>query len=164
MALRSRCTYPSIHFFVSRSRSVVWQAHIQAFTLKLSQDHGRLSGVWGVVWCCVRVRVCGVWWSSAHTLSLVLSPSSSLSLSFSLLSLFFSLLFLFLFLFLFLLLLLLLLLLRLLNVIWCKVHSNRFPPSSSPLPPPFSPSPPQKKRGTFLLQEYFRRFFFLLQF
>ena len=43
MALCSRCTYPSIHFFVSRSRSVVWQAHIQAFTLKLPQDHGRLS-------------------------------------------------------------------------------------------------------------------------
>ena len=39
-----RCTYPSIHFFVSRSRSVVDCAHIQAFTLKLPQDHGRLTG------------------------------------------------------------------------------------------------------------------------
>ena len=39
-----KCTYPSIHFFVSRSRSVVWQAYIQVFTLKLPQDHGRLTG------------------------------------------------------------------------------------------------------------------------
>ena len=59
-----RCTYPSIHFFVSRSRSVVDCAHIQAFTFistktlsssrsvvdcahnraftLSSQDHGRL--------------------------------------------------------------------------------------------------------------------------
>ena len=36
--------YPSIHFFVSRSRSVVDCAHIQVFTLKLPQDHGRLTG------------------------------------------------------------------------------------------------------------------------
>ena len=39
-----RYTYPSIHFFVSRSRSVVDCAHVRAFTLKLSQDHGRLTG------------------------------------------------------------------------------------------------------------------------
>ena len=112
-----RCTNPSIHFFVSRSRSVVWQAHVQAFTLKLPQDHGRLpvehisehslfswrrlsrsrSVVWCVVLvvCCfvVAVRVCGVWWSLAHSLSLALSPASpldlSLSISFSLLYLFF---------------------------------------------------------------------------
>ena len=93
MALCSRCTYPSIHFFVSRSRSVVWQAHIQAFTLKLPQDHGRLSGAWVVcvhvvlrvvlvvcvlfccggacVWCLVKL--------GTLSLSLALSPSSSAS-------------------------------------------------------------------------------------
>ena len=61
------CTYSSIHFFVSRSRSVARCAHIQAFTLKL-QDQGRLSGVFCVcmwrVWCvwvvCVHVVLCVV--------------------------------------------------------------------------------------------------------
>ena len=86
-----RCAYPSIHFFVSRSRSVVDCAHIQAFTFssqdhgrlsivriskhspfsrrRHSQDHGRLSGecmwrVWcvGCVWCVVVVCCGGVWW------------------------------------------------------------------------------------------------------
>ena len=55
---------------LSRSRSVVWQAHVQAFTLKLPQDHGRLSGVFcvcmwrvwceGCVWCVGCVCTCGV--------------------------------------------------------------------------------------------------------
>ena len=36
-----RCTYPSIHFFVSRSRSVVDCAHIQAFTLLLTKTLSR---------------------------------------------------------------------------------------------------------------------------
>ena len=71
-----RCTYPSIHFFVSRSRSVVWCV------------------VWcvcGVLWWCGVVVCCVVvlWWcvcvvcgEAWHTLSLslALSPSSSLSL------------------------------------------------------------------------------------
>ena len=79
-----RCTYPSIHFFVSRSRSVVDCARVQAFTFLLTKTLSRSrSVVWCVVlWWCVCV-VCGEAW---HTLSLVLSPSSSLSLSFSLLS------------------------------------------------------------------------------
>ena len=52
-------------------------SRIQAFTFS-SQDHGRLSGVWFVLWwcvccCVVVVRVCGVWWSLAHTLSLLFS-------------------------------------------------------------------------------------------
>ena len=108
------------------SWSVVGGAHIQAFTLKLPQDHGRLSGVWcgvcgacGVlccVWWCVCVCVCCggacVWCVvklGRRSLSLAPSlfpaltpsllsifPSPSLSLSFSLQSFFFSLLFLFL--------------------------------------------------------------------
>ena len=102
----TRCTYPSIHFFVSRSRSVVDCARVQAFTLKLPQDHGRLTGehmskhslfswrrhshdhgglsgvVCGVLCCCVVVvRVCGVWWSLARSLSLSLLLSLLLSLS-----------------------------------------------------------------------------------
>ena len=36
------CAYPSTHFFVSKSRSVVDCAHIRALTFS-SQDHGRLS-------------------------------------------------------------------------------------------------------------------------
>ena len=47
MALCSRCTYPSIHFFVSRSKSVVWQTHIQAFTFLLTKT---LSRSWSVAW------------------------------------------------------------------------------------------------------------------
>ena len=47
---------------------------------------------WCVCCCVVVVRVCGVWWSLAHSLFLVLSPSSS-SQYVSLLSFFFSLLF-----------------------------------------------------------------------
>ena len=73
-----KCTYPSIHFFVSRSRSVVDRAHIQAFTLKLPQDHGRLSGVW----CCGGGGV--VWWWCALSLSLALSLSPAISLLLSL--------------------------------------------------------------------------------
>ena len=85
-----RCTYPSIHFFVSRSRSVVWCV------------------VWCVcgvlcvyMWCCVWcwwwwcVCVVSLWWCvcvlcgacvwcvvkiGTLSLSLALSPSSSLSL------------------------------------------------------------------------------------
>ena len=46
MALCSRCTYPNIHFFVSRSRSVVWC--VVCFV-------GVGVGVWSW-WCCV---LCG---------------------------------------------------------------------------------------------------------
>ena len=80
-----KCTDPSIHFFVSRSRSVVWWAHIQAFTLKLKITVGCL--VCGVVcvWCVVVVCCGGVvrvvlWWcvcvvcgEAWHSLSLLLS-------------------------------------------------------------------------------------------
>ena len=45
---------------------------------------------------------------------------------------------------------------RHLNVIW-RTASAQQSVLSQLLPPPFSPSPPQKKRGNFLLQEYFRR-------
>ena len=55
MALCSRCTYPSIHFFVSRSRSVVDCAHVRAFTMKLSRSW---SVVRGAVVCDV---LCVVW-------------------------------------------------------------------------------------------------------
>ena len=78
-----RCAYPSIHFFVSRSRSVVDCAHIQAFTLKLSRNSvgskhscvccgGDVCVQCGVCACvvvsgvlCVSVGVCvcvGMWW------------------------------------------------------------------------------------------------------
>ena len=81
----SRCTYPSIHFFVSRSRSVVDCARVQAFTFLLTKTLSRSRLVlWCVVWCggvlwwcvcccVVVVRVllcCGEAW---HTLSLLLS-------------------------------------------------------------------------------------------
>ena len=60
----SRCTYPSIHFFVSRSRSVVDCARVQAFTFLLTKTLSRSrSVVWCVVWCGVVCVVCGVlWW------------------------------------------------------------------------------------------------------
>ena len=65
----SRCTYPSFHFFVSRSRSIVDCARVQAFTFLLTKTLSRSrSVVWCCVWCwwCVRcfvvvVHVCGVW-------------------------------------------------------------------------------------------------------
>ena len=73
--------------------------HISKHSRWNSEDHGRLSGVWcgvcGVVcWCVVVVRVCGVWWSLAHSLSLsllfsllpLLFPFLSLSLIFLFLS------------------------------------------------------------------------------
>ena len=44
----SRRTYPSIHLFVSRSRSVARRRHIQAFARKTradSKDHGRWTAV-----------------------------------------------------------------------------------------------------------------------
>ena len=41
-----RCTYPSIHFFVSRSRSVVDCAHIQAFTKTLKITVGCLASTY----------------------------------------------------------------------------------------------------------------------
>ena len=120
-----RCTYPRIHFFVSRSRSIVDCARVQEFTFLLTKTLSRSRSVvwcvhvacWWCVGCCVVVvRVCGVWWSLALSLSLslVLSPSTSLSLSLSL-SFFLSYLSfsLFFFFFLFVLLLLLLLLLLL---------------------------------------------------
>ena len=188
-----RCTYPSIRFFVSRSRTVVWQAHIQALTLKLpqdrgrltgehisehslfswrrhSRDHGRLSGVWcGVLWWCVVVVccsgvcvllccggvcvvvlwwcVCGVWWSLAHSLSLLLSLLPLL-FPFLFLSSFFS----------FSLapsltlpLALVLSLSLLLSSLFPSTHSSLL---SSLLPPSHTQ---KKKRGDFLLQEYFRR-------
>ena len=55
----SRCTYPSIHFFVSRSRSVVDCAHIRAFTFLLTKT---LSRSRSVVDCVVSVCVHLVWW------------------------------------------------------------------------------------------------------
>ena len=45
MALCSRCTYPSIHFFVSRSRSVVDCACVQAFTFLLTKTLSRSRSV-----------------------------------------------------------------------------------------------------------------------
>ena len=188
------------------SWSVVWPAHIQAFTFS-SQDHGRLSGVclwrvwcvcvcccvymWWCVWCwwCVGcvctcggvcgvggvcccvvvVRVCGVWWSLAHSLSCSLSFHFSFSFAFPF---FFTLIFLFLSSFFSLapsLTFALALVLSFSSLfsshhqtlwkepikqhggqhrgIWMwsgarQVHSSRFSPSSSPLPPPFFPSPP----------------------
>ena len=71
MALCSRC--PSIHFFVSRSRSVADCAHIQAFTFLLTKTLSRSRSVaWQVhiqaftkltrSWSVVRGAVlCGVW-------------------------------------------------------------------------------------------------------
>ena len=47
------CTYPSIHFFVSRSRSVVDCAHIQAFVCVVCD-------MCGVRVVCVYVYVCVV--------------------------------------------------------------------------------------------------------
>ena len=178
-------TYPSIHVETSsKSRSVDWRARVQAFTFLLMKTLSRSrSVVWCVVWCVVKLG----------TLSLALSPSSSLShslpLSFSFLSLFF-----FLSLFIFLLLLLLLFLLfllfffsllfsppntmertdqptrrptsRHLNVIWRRASAQQSVLSLL-LSPPSSllPLPSSKKKGTFLLQEYFRRgIYFLLQF
>ena len=38
-----RCTYPNIHFCVSKSRLVAWRKHIRTFTLKLSKSR---SVVW----------------------------------------------------------------------------------------------------------------------
>ena len=106
-----------------------------------------VCGVWcvvvvccgGVLWWCV-VVVCGggVWWwcvvvvcgGAWHTLSHVLSPSSSLSLAFSLLSFFFSFIFLFLFLLLLILLLLLLLFfLFLFFLFFPSTHSSLLFPS-----------------------------------
>ena len=59
-----RCTYPSIHFFVSRSRSVVDCAHIQAFTFlstkTLSSSRSVVDCALGFVWC--GVVLCGVVW------------------------------------------------------------------------------------------------------
>ena len=49
MVGRPRCTCPSIHFFVSRSRSVARRARVQAFVCVCA-----VSGVWCVM--------CGVWW------------------------------------------------------------------------------------------------------
>ena len=46
--------------------------------------------------------------------------------------------------------------LRRLNVIWRRASAQQSVLSLL-LSPPFSPSPPQKKRGNFLLQEFFRR-------
>ena len=98
MALCSRCTYPSIHFFVSRSRSVVWCVHVACVVCGLCV-HVVLCVVLVVcVCCCVVVVVvcvllcCGgacVWCvvklgTLSLSLSLALSPSSSLSLSLSL--------------------------------------------------------------------------------
>ena len=74
-----RCTNPSIHFFVSTSRSVVWQAkngimfdcaHIQAFTSlstkTLSSSRSVVDcALCGVVWCIVvcvcRYMLCWCW-------------------------------------------------------------------------------------------------------
>ena len=64
----SRCTYPSIHFFVSRSRSVVDCAHIRAFTFLLTKTLSRSRSVVDCVvsvcvytWCGgVCVCTCGV--------------------------------------------------------------------------------------------------------
>ena len=124
MALCSRCTYPSIHFFVSRSRSVVWCVHVACVARVVCCVlyvcvHVVLCVVVCVcVWCCVWWCVCVccggacVWCvvklgtrslslalSLSFLLSLLLSlsifPSPSLSLSFSLFFFFFSLLFLF---------------------------------------------------------------------
>ena len=62
MALWSRC--PSIHFFVSRSRSVADCAHIQAFTFLLTKT---LSRSRSVVWCVLcACGVCGVWDVCVH--------------------------------------------------------------------------------------------------
>ena len=117
------CTCPSIH------------PSLDEDTLKITVGCG---GVW---WWCV-VVVCGggvLWWCvvvvklGTHSLSLVLSPSSSLSLYFSLFSFFFSLLFLFLFLLLLLLLLVLLLFFLflffllaslLLTLLFSSLHAN----------------------------------------
>ena len=129
-----RCTYPSIHFFVSRSRSVVDCARVQAFTFLLTKTLSRSrSVVWcvvvvccgGVLWWCVVVVCCGgvLWWCVVVVRVCgcvvkfgTLSLSCSLSFLFSF-PFFFSLIFLFLssfsysYFFLFLLLLLLILLL-----------------------------------------------------
>ena len=158
-----RCTYPSTHFFVSRSRSVVWQAHIQAFTLKLPQDHGRLSIVrisehslfsWRsvvlcvvlvvcVCCCVVVVRVCVVYDEAWHSLSLLFSLLPLLFpflfLSYRSFSLFFF--FFFFSLLLLLLLLLLLFFLFLFFLLSSLLLTLLFSPPSS-LPPT-----PRKKRG-----------------
>ena len=59
-----RCTYPSIHFFVSRSRSVARRVRVQAFVCVGVCRGGDVCvqcGVW-YVWCviCVVCDMCGV--------------------------------------------------------------------------------------------------------
>ena len=131
-----RSTYPSIHFFVSRSRSVVRGAVVCVVFVVCCVG----VGVWSC-WCCVLcvlVCWCGVVWSVVWSLFSLFSLFSSVftSSSSSLISS------------------------RhqplwkepinqhggQLRGIWMwsgarQVHSSRFSSSSSPLPPPFSPSP-----------------------
>ena len=158
MALCSRCTYPSIHFFVSRSWSVVDCANIQAFTFLLTKTLSRSrSVVWCVVCCFVCVCTCGVVslcvlcdvcvhvvvWCCVVLCCRQHTNQHGVQLR---------------------------------GVIWRELHSTSFSARnvvthvtilpSSPLPllhhhHPFS----LPEKGNFLLQEYFRRgIYFLLQF
>ena len=176
-------TYPCIHVETpSRSRSVACGAHIRAFTFLLTKTlsrsrsvvlraHGVLCVVWvheGVVvwwvvccvvwcvawWCCV---VCGVWcegvlfhffFSILFFLFLALSPSF-LFFPYSVLSSSFSSLF------------------NSRQQTLCEALINKREHPSLLLSPPSSSSASnaQKKRGDFLLQEYFRRgIYFLFRF
>ena len=93
-ALCSKCTYPSIHFFVSRSRSVAGGAHIQAFTFLIDEDTLKIT-VGCLVCACGVCGACGVlcfcmcvcvWCEAWHALSLSCSLSFLLSLHLSSLS------------------------------------------------------------------------------
>ena len=173
-------TYPSIHVGTpSRSRSVDWCVGCVCTC-------GVVCGVGGVCCFVVVVRVCVVCGEAWHTLSLSCSLSFLFYFPFAF-PFFFFLIFIFSLLFLFLFLLLLLLLALALALFLSPLLATKqygknrstntvanieafecdlaqgkctavgsLPP---PLPslPPFSPSHPQKKKGNFLLQEYFRR-------
>ena len=179
-----RCTSPSIHFFSLRWHSLdhgrLTGEHVSKHSLfswrRHSRDHGRLSGVWcGVfcvcmwrVWCVGSVCTCGVvccvgvgvwsWWCCVLCGWCVILCFCVVLLFFSQFSSFSFLLSLF------------------LNKhgvqlwgvwMWCGaryVHSNcrRIAWNVPTSPPPSSsllPSLPLllRKRGNFLIQEYFRR-------
>ena len=154
------------------------------FRLKITVGCLVCGVVGGVLWWCVVVVVvvcvlwwcvccCVVWWSLAHSLSCSLSSLFCFPFFFSLIFLFLLLLLLLLLLFLLLFFLFLFFLLSSLlpTLLFSSLHANKFIATANELhgmfpplllPPPLSPPSslpptPRKKRGDFLLQEYFQR-------